>query len=61
LLRLFAPLGKSANDLRLAIAANIAVAGERRHDVIMPKVLRPTPCISPVFCKFGPPEEPRSF
>ena len=38
-LRPLAPLGKSANDLRLAIAANIAVAGERRHDVIMPEVL----------------------
>jgi hypothetical protein len=34
-----ASLGKGANDFRLTVAANIAVAGERRHDLIMPKVL----------------------
>jgi hypothetical protein len=39
LLKLFASLVKSANDLRLTIAANIAVAGERCHDVIVPKAL----------------------
>ena len=42
LLRLLAPIGKAADDLRLAMAANIAVAGESRHDMIVPKVLRPS-------------------
>ena len=37
--RFLALVRESANDLRLSITTNIAVAGEGRHDVIVPKVL----------------------
>src|SRR5262245_45013688 len=40
-MRLVGSFGKAANDLRLAIAANVPVARERRHHLIMPEILRP--------------------
>ena len=39
--RLIFRLAREGNDLRLAVGADIAVARERRQDVIVPKILRP--------------------